>query len=107
MTHPCGSLSFDERINAFLARAGDARIGSFKRNSSANERLYDRIGKGQPELEGHCVQIGSSRWLVLWPRARGGETDRGGRGRRAKPMLVAWASPRTKIHRRCGASSVR
>src|SRR5919197_2631153 len=34
-----------------------------------------------------------------------GRENRAGRGRRAKPMLVAWASPRTTIQRRFAASS--
>src|SRR4051794_35502184 len=47
------------------------------------------------------------RWPPSWPRACGGAQRQAGRGRRAKPVLDALASPRTTIQRRRCASSAR
>src|SRR5262245_43374470 len=68
-----------------------------------------------PSSSERCARISCStssrvmatRWSVPRPRARGGAADRAGQGHRVKPMLVAWASPRTKIQRRGAAAAAR
>ena len=45
------------------------------------------------------------RWLIPRRGVCGGASGQAGQGRRVKPMLVAWASPRTQIQRRPEASS--
>src|SRR6187549_3255032 len=51
-----------------------------------------------------------SCWIMRWPlpvrRARGGDAGRAGQGRRAQPLVVPKASPRTQIQRRHATSSV-
>ena len=44
-------------------------------------------------------------WLIPRRGVCGGASGQAGQGRRVKPMLVAWASPRTQIQRRPEASS--
>src|SRR6188474_318320 len=50
-----------------------------------------------------------SCWITRWPSlahaARGGAAGRAGQGRRAKPLLVPKASPRTQYQRRHAPSA--
>src|SRR3954452_25342332 len=47
------------------------------------------------------------RWLISRPRVCGGARDQAGQGRRAKPLVVPKASPRTPIRRRYRAPRAR
>src|SRR3954462_3821760 len=79
-------------------------VSDFSGSALVTAEKSENVAKRRPGLVGLGLRM-AIRCSLPGPRAAGGAQNRAGQGRRVKPMLDAWANPRTQIQRRCWASS--